>query len=385
MKGLLRSYSGTEAIMEHEPKIIAVFFTHGVSLELWEKRGMFSREVRFYEELAREVGEVWFFTYGEHDEQYLNRLGPNIRLFPKRCKCPPSHYALMLPFVYRKQLKQADVIRIHQTAGAIPALLAHWLLHKPLIVRCGYQWSKFLERTGASKIKQWAVAVIEKIAYDTAAFVIITSQEDLEYVAQRYAIERSKLNLIPNWVDTDLFKPMSVEKQPRTICFVGRLEEQKNLHALVKAMRGVQANLVLYGEGSQRTQLEDAAHEYGVNVEFRGRIANEELPAALNACEIFVLPSFYEGNPKVLLEAMACGLPVIGTRVEGIQGVIRDGENGVLCGTDVPSIHAALARLLGEPSTRQRLGASARETILGNASLSQAIHLEVGLLQHLAL
>ncbi len=366
-------------------KILAVFFTHGVSLDLWEKRGMFSREVRFYEELAAAVGEVWFFTYGRNDGRYADRLNGPIKIFPKCLPVPDIVYGLLLPFLHWRVLSGANAIRIHQMAGAIPALIAHWFMCKPLIVRCGYQWSRFLEQQHASKAKRWIVNVIEMLTYQEARQIILTAHEDLDYVARLYRIPTDKLHVIPNWVDTDLFKPMDVQKEPHTVCYVGRLEEQKNLHALVEAMRGLDAKLVVYGEGSLRQNLERQARDLGVDADFRGRIANDELPRGLNCCTLFILPSLYEGNPKVLLEAMACGLAVIGTYVEGIQEVIRDGENGVLCGTNVQSIHAALTRLLDESSTRQRLGASARETILQNASLPQAIRMEVDLLQHLAL
>lgn len=362
-------------------KCLAVFFTHGVSLELWEKSGMFSREVTFYEELAKLVGEVWLFTYGERDEQFLNRLGPNIRLFQKRCKCPPSHYALMLPFVYRKQLREADLIRIHQVAGAIPALLAHWFYRKPLIVRAGFQWYSFAKRQGASWLKLMMILLIERLAYRAASAIIHTTQQDADFVAKRYRIDPSKLNVIPNWVDPELFRPMTVEKQPRTICYVGRLEEQKNLLALVEAMRGVDARLVLYGEGSQRKELEDTAREHGVDVEFHGRIPNEELPAALNACEIFVLPSLYEGNPKVLLEAMACGLPVVGTNVEGIASIIEHEKTGLLCEPNSDSIRQTINRLLHDSILRAQLGEHARASILSTCSLQKAIQKETSLYQ----
>ncbi|MBI4256910.1 glycosyltransferase family 4 protein [Candidatus Uhrbacteria bacterium] len=372
--------------MTHTPRIsMAVFFTHDVSLERWEQRGMLSRELAFYQTLAQTGMDVCLYTYGKNDGRYRNRLGPNLTLAEKTCHCPASHYAFMLPFVYWKQLHKADLFRIHQVAGAIPALLAHWLWRKPLIVRAGFQWYRFAKKQGASRLKLWLISFIERLAYRSATSIIHTTQEDADFVAQRYHISKTKIHIIPNYVDTDLFKPLPIQKQPRSICHVGRLEKQKNLGMLIEALQGLDAPLTIYGEGSLQRTLEEQARSFDVVVEFRGRIANEKLPREFNACEIFILPSLYEGHPKVLLEAMACGLAVIGTRVEGIKDIIRDGENGVLCGTDVPSIHAALARLLEDSSTRLELGTAARETILQHASLLQAIRMEVGLLQHLVL
>jgi glycosyltransferase involved in cell wall biosynthesis len=364
-------------------KKIAVFFTHGVSLELWDKRGMFSREVRFYQELAQQVGEVIFFTYGRNDKQYQEKLGARIHLFQKQLPIPNLLYGLLLPFLFWKQIAGVDMLRIHQMAGSIPALIAHWVFRKPLIVRCGYQWSTFLNLQNASRIKQWIVEWIERISYKTADAIIVTTQRDARQIEDRYEIPKQKINTISNFVDTDLFKPLMIEKEKNSVCFVGRLEPQKNLHSLVEAMKSVDARLVLYGEGSLRESLENSAREHGVDIEFRGRIANEMLPQALNACEIFILPSFHEGNPKVLLEAMACGLPVIGTRVEGIESIVEHNYNGLLCATDANSIQQTIVSLLNDPQNQIRLGKSARELILSACSLLKAIEREQNIMQAL--
>lgn len=361
--------------MEPE-KNIAVFFTHSVSLELWDQRGMFSREVKFYEELARGVGEVWFFTYGRDDTRFASRLDASIRIFPKRLPVPDLVYGLLLPFLYWRELSRVNAIRIHQMAGAIPALITHWLLRKPLIVRAGFQWYTFASRQGASHLKLWFIALIETLSYRSARAIVHTTQQDADFVAKRYRVNTSKLHVIPNYVDTDLFKPMSIEKQPRTICFVGRLEKQKNVRALIEAMKDVDGTLVIYDNGSLKSELEELARALHVNAQFRGRIANEELPIALNACDIFVLPSFYEGNPKVLLEAMACGLPVVGTDVEGIKSVIEDGQTGLICQTNPESIRHAINSLLTDPALRARLGEAARHLILQSSSLKQTIQAE---------
>lgn len=367
--------------MEHKAqKKIAVFFTHGVSLELWEKRGMFSREIKFYEALAHEVGEISFFTYGRHDDRYSSQLDPHIRIFPKRLPVPNLLYGILLPFLHWRELSRVHLIRIHQGAGAIPALIAHWVWNKPLIVRAGFQWYLFASGQHASHAKLWLISLIEQLTYRSAQFIIHTTQQDADFVVKRYQIDVNKLHVIPNWVDTDLFKPLNIEKQPRSVCFVGRFEEQKNVQVLIAAMKDTEGTLILYGDGSLKRKLEELAPALHVNAQFRGPIANEELPAALNACEIFVLPSLYEGNPKVLLEAMACGLPVIGTNVAGIREVIHDNENGILCEPHQESIHQALQTLLNDRASHQRLGSAARKTILAHASLLNTVQLEGTLL-----
>jgi glycosyltransferase involved in cell wall biosynthesis len=360
---------------------IAVFFTHGVSLELWKKRGMFSREVKFYQALAEKTGEVWFFTYGRNDNNYVDQLGTRIRIFSKRLPIPDLLYGFFIPFYFWKQLKKIRLVRIHQMAGAIPALITRWILQKPLIARCGFEWFIFLKHQHASRLKQWIVNFWEKITYRSAKIVIMTTKKDANFIVNRYGISWEKIAVIPNYVDIDLFKPLNEKKQKGSICFVGRLEKQKNLFALIEGLKDTGVHLILYGEGSLKSELKKLAKQLEISVEFRGRIDNERLPEALNACELFILPSFYEGNPKVLLEAMACGLPVIGTRVEGIKSIIENGRNGMLCETDADSIRTAIQQLLNDPEKQTHLGKAARQIILETSSISRAVEAEIGLYQ----
>lgn len=360
-------------------KPIAVFFTHGVSLKLWDQRGMFSREVRFYQALVEQTEEIWFFTYGHDDDVYKEQLGENIRIFPKRHHVPDILYGMLLPFCFWKDLRRVRLLRIHQMAGAIPALLAHWTLKKPLVVRCGYQWSQFLKKRTVSSLKQLVVFVWEWIVYQTAKAIIVTTQPDRDYVARRYKVKNQKIAIIPNYVDTDVFKPLPVEKEKNSICFVGRLDPQKNPLNLVEAMKGIDATLILYGDGMQYRELEKKASEINISLKLPGKIPNEQLPEKLNKCEIFVLPSLYEGNPKVLLEAMACGLPVIGTRVEGIETIIQDEITGMLCDTDADSLRIAIQNLLADKEKRDKIGRNAREWVIDHCSLPNAIQTELSI------
>lgn len=363
------------------PMRIVLFFTHGVSLALWEKRGVFSREVRFYQALAEHVGEVWFFTYGRGDGVYQERLGPFIKVFPKRLKLPNILYGIILSFVYARQIKRASIIRTHQMAGAIPALIACWIMRKPLIVRCGYQWSKFLHGQSAPRLKQGIVWLLELCMYRAAQKIIVTTESHARYIAQQYQLQRKKIYVIPNYIDTELFRPLDITKIKKSLCFVGRLEQEKNLLNLVTALEGMDIQLFFFGDGSLKNELKELADKKNVSLVIRNLIPNNRLPQELNQCELFILPSFHEGNPKSLLEAMACGLPVIGTDVEGIREIVDNGKNGLLCGTDVESIRSAIKKLLSMPGEQHRLGEAARQTICSAYSLSKIITKEIDALR----
>ena len=101
-----------------------------------------------------------------------------------------------------------------------------------------------------------------------------------------------------------------------------------------------------------------------LNVTFLGTVPNEKLPGLISRYDLFVLPSFYENNPKSLLEAMSCGVPVLGTNVAGIRDIIVDNQNGVLCDTDHASLRSTIRELMEDGRLRRKLGANARATAL---------------------
>jgi len=142
------------------------------------------------------------------------------------------------------------------------------------------------------------------------------------------------------------------------------------------------ARLKLVGDGPLRSYLEDLAKELGVTerVVFAGRKPSSQLPAILNRAQAFALTSHYEGHPKALIEAMACGVAVLGTDVEGIRNVIRHEETGLLCPPSPEGIAAALTRLLEDAPLREKLGRGAREFAIREYSLDRIAQQELALL-----
>lgn len=235
-----------------------------------------------------------------------------------------------------------------------------------LIIRCGYEWLWFIIKN-KKWLKKLVAFWVEKMAYKSADKIILTSLADKDFVIKTFKISSNKILVIPNFVDTDIFKPLNLPKQQQVI-FVGRLESQKNLINLFKAFAGLTCGLVIVGEGSQRGFLEALALKLNLSVKFLGNLPQTELVKVLNQSQIFILPSYFEGNPKTLLEAMACGLACVGTNVSGINNVITDQYNGVLCETDVLSIKNTILNLLNNQTLQTSLAQMAAETVkLNNA------------------
>jgi colanic acid/amylovoran biosynthesis glycosyltransferase len=158
----------------------------------------------------------------------------------------------------------------------------------------------------------------------------------------------------------------------QTILCVGRLVPEKGQAVLLEALaqlaaRGCAVRATFAGAGDSRAALERLAERLGVasQATFTGPVGQEEIRELYEDASIFCLPSFAEGVPVVLMEAMAMGLPAVSTRIAGIPELIEDGRTGLLVAPGrQDELAAALERLLGDASLRRELGVGAREKVL---------------------
>lgn len=157
-----------------------------------------------------------------------------------------------------------------------------------------------------------------------------------------------------------------------SILYIGRLVPEKGQAVLLEAVallagRGHLVDVTLAGDGALRADLEGRAERLGIaaRVSFLGAVGQDSLRELYEAASIFCLPSFAEGVPVVLMEAMAMGLPVVSTRIAGIPELIEDGVGGLLVAPGRPEELAdRLESLLSDPSLRHELGAQGREAVL---------------------
>lgn len=185
-----------------------------------------------------------------------------------------------------------------------------------------------------------------------------------------------KLVVAPLGVDVDRFTPASGvrESEQLNILTVARFSAAKGLHVLLHAFAKLASktslpplHLTLVGDGEYRGSLEALAKELGISesVEFAGAKNQDEILAYYQHADVFCLPSFAEGVPVVLMEAMAMEVPCVSSRITGIPELIEDGVDGLLAtAANVDSLVDALQRLLKSPDQRQQLGRAAREKVL---------------------
>jgi colanic acid/amylovoran biosynthesis glycosyltransferase len=189
----------------------------------------------------------------------------------------------------------------------------------------------------------------------------------------------SKFRVAHLGVDTRLYAPRPFRENPSPfeILFVGRLVPVKGLFILIAALdrlvrKGRPVRLRLAGDGPDRAALERNAAERGLNlhVTFEGWQNADGVRALYRQADIFVLPSFAEGIPVVLMEAMAMEIPCVTTRITGIPELIRDQIDGLLVTpSSEEELAAAMMRLLDDAKLRRQLGTSARQRVLEDYDL----------------
>lgn len=345
---------------------------------------MLEREVAIYKELQKFSFQVAFVTYGiATDLRFAGQI-PNIQILCNKWNLPAPLYEFLIPLLHRSQINNCDIIKSNQSNGADVALRAAQLWKKPMIARSGYSWTEFLERGSSSNQKELAKAQrIEHEVFSTATKIVVTTQAMKERIRAQYDIDQERIAIIPNFVLSDQFIPTDFPSILNRLCFVGRLVPQKNVHNLIRACKGLDIELVIVGDGPQRDELEAFSNEINVSTTFLGNRPHSELPEILRMSTIFLLVSHYEGHPKTLLEAMSCGLPVIGANSPGIREVIQHGETGLLCDPHPASIREAIERLLQDRQLSKKLGRNARKHILEEFSLQKVTEIEVKVIQEI--
>jgi len=177
--------------------------------------------------------------------------------------------------------------------------------------------------------------------------------------------EHNRLHVVRCGIDFAPYEAIERAAAPGArLLFVGRLVQSKGLHVLFQALAqlreafpGLAVRLV--GEGPERAALEAQAHELGVDdrVEFVGYRPQDEIRRYLRETDVFVLPSFAEGVPVVLMEAMAAAVPVVATDIAGVPELVEHGASGLLVAPgDADALAAAIAQLLSDPDRARDMG-----------------------------
>jgi glycosyltransferase involved in cell wall biosynthesis len=207
------------------------------------------------------------------------------------------------------------------------------------------------------------------------ASVIVANSQGLRDLALAFD-RKVTIQIIPNGVDIQRFSPdmQMREWHPPRLLFVGRVVYQKGLDLLLEALGSVQSSswqLTIVGDGSQRELLMAQAEHLGISerIRFLGWLDSAQLLPEYQQANLFVFPSRHEGMPNAILEAMACGLPVIASKIAGNEELVVPASE-TTCGTgilvppeDVDALRVALQTVLKDANLRMVMGGAARQRV----------------------
>jgi glycosyltransferase involved in cell wall biosynthesis len=211
------------------------------------------------------------------------------------------------------------------------------------------------------------------------------SRSDLDALVDEYNIPQSKLRYIPNIVDTDVFKPRAnCENKEKTILYLGDLEPWKGISTLIRWFKQYQKKmdnklvLRIVGQGSYLEQLLDFQvknnhSSNGTSLDVIGPKNHSEIPEIMRNAKALILPSYWEGMPTVVLEAMAIGLPVISTKVGDVPYLIKNGETGLLIDRTFESFECAVNSIFNDRLLASQIQMRAR-SIIEKEYTSSSIH-----------
>ncbi len=297
--------------------------------------------------------------------------GVGVRFLVPKAVVPLAIFFKALPLLRSRAYDLVYGLQASQATGALWLLNFFGLIRSPILI--GIQEGKDLAT------QSWLLRVFRHLIFKTADHFAVISTYLKDYLIS-YGIQPQRIHVIPNGVDTALFSEKTVPQSPRfggadskIIMTVSRLAEKNGIADLIDgfALLGEQKTtgnlqLVIIGTGPLADILEAKARALSCaeRIHFSGEVPYENLPGYLSMADVFVRPSLSEGLGTAFLEAMAVGVPVVGTAVGGIPDFLRDGETGVFCRPrDPQSVAVAIERILSDEMLRERIVTNAHALV----------------------
>ena len=343
-------------------------------------------------ELARRGHHVDLFTRRDGERPEVTALAPGLRLVQLSAGPPaPLEKELLTPFVpafvaemnrfAANEGETYDLVHSHYWQGIAagePFARAQGAPHLVMFHTLG----EVKNRARVSEEEPGERIGRERELAASADAIITASGHEHDLLARYYDADPARMVSIPCGIDTDLFRPrdrdecrreLDIEADRPVLLWVGRLEKLKGVDILIDAVAQLDEPdvLLLVVGGDEhgqvlRAELEAQAQEAGLggNIRFTGAVPHEELPAWYSAADVCVVPSYYESFGLVAVEAMACGTPVVASRVGGLVSTVTDGVNGYLIPWRCPEPFAEkLEVLIRNPELRANFARSARESV----------------------
>jgi glycosyltransferase involved in cell wall biosynthesis len=264
-------------------------------------------------------------------------------------------YQIKVSVQMLKILKHKNVNKFVFCFGAdmffLPLLIARFF-GKQVIIRSDGKSSLAESVYGKSKIKMVLFKIVETISYMLANKIVLESKNLLSF--NNFKKYNHKIEIGSLYVDVNLFKhTKDIENREYDIGYLGRFTADKGLPEFLNSLSMLPLNIktVMVGDGYLKEDIQSKSRS--AKIDLIGWQTKEQLPLFYNNVKIYILPSYKEGLPNAVLEAMACGTPVLATPVGGIPDLITDGITGFIMANNSPNCIAEnVIRVLNNPDMK---------------------------------
>ncbi len=323
----------------------------------------------------------------------VETIGPNVRVIHLKAGEPDAHledlYALLPEFlaqlnVFREEESlEYDVVHSHYwLSGWVGSRLAEAMAVPHVVTFHTLSLIKMQSRAG--EVEQSERPVVEAEVMASADRIIAFSPHEKDAMSRLYNADAGKVSLVPGGVDLSVFRPLDQKavrdrlglNGEKILLYVGRVEPLKGLDLLVETADQMDSEdgvrlMVVGADVNGDREIDRVKHlakerDLEDQIEFVGQVDHNELPLYYNAADVCVVPSYYESFGLVALESMACGTPVVATRVGGLSTIIQHGRTGYLKPWRCPDAFAnSVEMIIANDGLQQSLGAAARKRAEG--------------------
>ena len=360
---------------------VLVLFTYEISLKIWDNSGLLDRETKLYKEISKNSDITYtFLTFGDKkDLEYADSL-LNIEIIPIYEYLKKSNYKIInfiktffIPVMLKKIFVENDILKSNQLNGSWILLIAKLLYKKPVYIRTGYNLYEFAQKNNKGYLQKQFFLNLNRFAIKYSNLYSVTSEKDKNNLVNLFPKNFKEITVRPNWVNIKSYSNLENRHKKKLLC-IGRLEEQKNFSSLFRVIKGLDLELDIIGEGSQKDSLSQLKNKLDLSVNFMKPMENSKLMGLYKEYSFFVLPSKFEGNPKVLLEAMSSGCIVIGNNIDSINEIIIDKKDGFIFDFESGTSDSFKSIINQELKILQSISKAAHRKILKQNSLD--IYLE---------
>ena len=306
--------------------------------------------------------------------------------------CLNATGALSLPRVLLELIRHLRRIR--------PALVQTFLSHANLLGRFAAWFARGPVVVSGLRVAEhqsrWH-GVLDRWTNRLVSMNVCVSRGVAVFSEKQVGLAAEKLRVIPNAVDINRFacatpvdlRPLGIPDSSRVLITIGRLHRQKGIDVLIESIRRLDplpddVHFLIVGTGPERDRLQQQvqAHHLESKIHFSG--ARQDVPQLLASSAALILPSRWEGMPNVVLEAMAAGLPVVCTAVEGVDELIVGGENGLVANVEDPiDLATKLQAIFNSEIDRNRARAVSKEIVMKDFTIESIVEKYSALYQNL--